>query len=557
MVLMAFAEVVSVALLRGLFLACIGQVFWGVRMVQKLLSAAPGSSPVNALLVVFAAAFAFIAGKSFLISAGWWHVMRQLAASQADMATTLFRNYLQAPYSTHAARSWSSLQHHLNVVTSQIFGRLIMPSLQAITEGFVLASIMIYLLVKAPLTTLLLGVWLGAIAYVFRRRVSRISHGIGRARDASSVQMFRMAHEVLSDFKSIKVRGTEDHFAAAFHARALTHATTTADDRYMMLLPRFLFEPVLIGGIGVLYLALNAVHASQQQIFANLTLYAAASLRILPAAQRLISQLHVMAFERTMVTEVVGLLENDFAPLPERPRVPRAVAFETAIAFENVSLSYPGKQAVLENIELEIRRGDKIAVIGKTGTGKTSFVNLLLGLVPPSSGRVLLDGAEINLLARYRESNIAYVQQDLFLFDSTIAENIAFAMAAENIDQARIWEALRRAGLEKTVRDMPKGLATKVGENGITLSGGERQRLALARAFYLSPSFLVLDEATSQLDVATETAILKGIFDTCPDMTLVVVTHRGASAERFPRQFIVAGRQVTEVHNSRATPVQA
>jgi ABC-type multidrug transport system fused ATPase/permease subunit len=245
--------------------------------------------------------------------------------------------------------------------------------------------------------------------------------------------------------------------------------------------------------------------------------------------------MHLLAFDHAGLTAIVADFEQEIETLPERPSHVHAVPFRQSLELDRVSLTYPGGTQVLHDLSLLINRGDKIAIVGKTGVGKTSLLNILLGLVQPTSGRVLFDEVEIAPLTRLRVTNMAYVQQDVFLLDGTIAENVAFATAAEDIDVARLWDSLRCAHLDEKIRNIANGVNARIGENGIGLSGGERQRLALARAFYECPSFLVLDEATSQLDLSTERAILTDLLVRHPEITLVMVTHRAVATTQFDR----------------------
>jgi len=421
------------------------------------------------------------------------------------------------------------------MVGNQLFIRLIFPMLLAVSEALVLAGILLFLLIKAPIITVLLTLWLGGTMYVFRLRSVRFSLAAGKGRDRSSERMLRLTHESLSDAKSIKLWACEVFFVDLYRKNAKDLARYLADDRFMMQLPRFVFEPTLIGGLVVLYVVLIGTHAPHWKVLANLTLYAAAAVRILPAAQRLISQMHLLAFDYSNISTIVADLEQETEKLQERPRHVSTPPFECFMVFDNVSLGYSSGKTVLHNVNLTIKRGDKIAIVGKTGAGKTSFINTLLGFCPPIEGRILFDDVEAAPLPRFRQSSMAYVQQDVFLLDGSIIENVAFATVTDDVDETRIWDSLRRAQLEDKMRGLPDGLNARFGENGISLSGGERQRLALARAFYQRSAFLVLDEATSQLDVATETAILTDLFEHHPEITLLVVTHRASTAKRFDR----------------------
>ena len=553
----AFLEVVSVWLLRSLFLVCLGQSSPIAALLKRLPVVLAHDAAITVLLLMLLGTFLFILVKNVIFAFVWRAVLRRLANEQAHAAWRLFEHYLRVPFAAHTKRSWSILQRNLSAVSSQLFLRLVFPTLQTFSECLVLAGIFLFLMIKAPTITVLLAVWLGGAMVAFRMRAVRASRAAGKGRDRSVERMLRLSREFMGDFKSIKLWAREDYFAGLYRNEASTLARHLADDRFMTQLPRFVFEPVLIGGLLVLYLILIGSHASQARTLGDLTLYAAAAVRILPAAQRVIGQMHLLAFDHANLAAIIADFEQPAENLPERPEHDDAAPFEQSITFDHVSFRHPGAAPVLQDVSVTINRGEKVAIVGKTGAGKTSFLNILLGFTQPTSGRVLLDGGEVAPLTRFRQTRVAYVQQDVFLLDASVAENIAFASTIEDIDAARLWDALCLAHLDLTVRSFPDGLDTKIGENGIALSGGERQRLALARAFYQNPALLVLDEATSQIDVTTEMNILTDLLERQPGITLVMVTHRPTVAERFASYLRIENGAVREVVSARKSDGKA
>lgn len=555
--LTAFLEVLSVWILRSLFLVCLGQSNPIAKFLQLLPGVFSRNPGVNLVLMMLFGTFLYILVKNLVLVALWRTMLHRLANEMSDIAWRLYEHYLCAPYAVHAARSWTSLQHKLNVISTQIFNRLVFPSLLTLSELFVLAGIMTFLMIKAPVITILLVIWLGGTMLIFRGKVMENSRSAGKKRNASAERVLRLTHESLGNFKSIKLWARENFFVGLFRRNSLDLAHDIAEDRFMVQLPRFVFEPVLIGGLVALYLILIYRHASAARTFGDLTLYAAAAVRLLPAAQRVIGQIHLLAYDHGTLDEIASDFEAPMESLPERSQTAPFPPFEHALSLEDVSVTYPQGQAVLRGVSLEIERGEKIAITGKTGAGKTTVLNVILGLVRPTAGRILLDGKETAPLVRMRQSSMAYVQQDAFLLDASIADNVAFAVATRDVDYPRVWEALRCAHLADTVRKFPTGLESRIGENGIGLSGGERQRLALARAFYQNPSFLVLDEATSQLDVATEDAILTDLIERHPEITLIMVTHRTSTAARFSRCLRIKDGVVLETRSGKSERVAA
>lgn len=540
-------EVISVWALRSLFMICLGQSIPFTDFLQRLPIGFLVNTRQHLLVTMLVGVFLFITLKNLLLVALWRKALLRLAHEQAAVACRLFERYLHAPYAAHATRSWASLNYNISAASNQLFIRLVFPALLAASELLVLCGILVYLMYRAPIITVLLVLWLGLAAQLFRLLVVKVSRRAGKERNRTAESITRLSHETMSDFRSIKLSAAEDHFVDIFRDNARTLGRHLATDRLMIQLPRFVFEPILIGGLGVLFALLFLTHASHQAVYGALTLYAAAAVRILPAVQRLLAQIHLIAFDRSILTTIAADIAQPVEDFPPCEGGRHHAPFERELRLDGVGLAYPGVAPVLRQLNLTIRPGDKIAVVGTTGVGKTSLVNLLLGFVRPSEGRILYDDDDAPPLAKLRCSAVAYVQQDPFLLDTTVLENIAFAAATDSIDEDRIWDALRRAGIDRMVRQLPNGLNTRVGENGIRFSGGERQRLALARAFYQDPAFLILDEATSQLDTATEQMILDDLFDNHAEITIVMVTHRQAAARHFHRCFRVENRTIAEL----------
>jgi ABC-type multidrug transport system fused ATPase/permease subunit len=287
-------------------------------------------------------------------------------------------------------------------------------------------------------------------------------------------------------------------------------------------------------------MALELSGASAATIVVDLSVFAAAGLRLLPAANRSIGLLHTLAFYRADLDEVRAEMSLPVEQLAPRPAASLPPPFQHAVRLEGIEARYvDGTGPVLHDVDLQIASGEKVAVVGGSGSGKSTLLNVLLGFVPASAGRVLFDGIEDRPLARFRRSAVAFVPQTILLLDDTVLANILFGLDAA--DEERIWKCLHIADFADRVRRMPEGLLARVGEDGVKLSGGERQRLALARALYQQPAFLVLDEATSQIDIRTEHLILERLFAAMPDLTLVMATHRTESAAFFSRRIVIEG----------------
>jgi ATP-binding cassette subfamily C protein len=304
---------------------------------------------------------------------------------------------------------------------------------------------------------------------------------------------------------------------------------------------RYVVEPLAFGGLVVAVLVLAARGRDFSDILPNLGVMALAGYRLLPSLQLLYAQLTQVSSMRHAVDEVYA----EFVAAEIDRSVPRAIGTEpvtparpfpwdTAITLCDVSYRYPGvSRSAVKGLSLIIPKNSSLGVIGPTGSGKSTLVDLLLGLYLPTAGDILIDG---QLLTAARvpswQASIGYVPQDIFLIDDTIARNVAFGLPDEKIDFARLREACAMAQILDFIEaELPDGFQTKVGERGIRLSGGQRQRIGLARALYHRPSLLILDEATSALDVVTEAKLLKALRSLAGKLTMVVAAHRLSAVE--------------------------
>jgi ABC-type multidrug transport system fused ATPase/permease subunit len=501
-----------------------------------------------AIAVLFGLTFALFLVKA--VALGLWtrRLVQQLAREESELGSRLFDRYLRRPFLQE--RSKIELRHNLDFASRQLFSQMMFPGLLMFSEIVVLVAIGLFLLIETPVVTVALGIWTVAISMYFRSSVAQRGRSAGMQTRKTARRMSRTSHDAFNELVSIRLQARERFFVERFRRESMRHSHALATDKFYQQLPKYLTETLFAGSLFVWFIALLGTGLSQIAIVSTLTLYASAALRCLPALQRCISQFHIAIVNSVELSVVLQDLEAKIEmALPERPagRLPRAIGH--SIALRDVTIAYAAGAPVLRDISLSIRAGEKVAVGGATGSGKTTLLNIMLGLLSPGGGEVLIDGARIDVLAHFRTSSAAYVPQEVYLLDGTVAENVAFGVDAETIDRARARHVLEIVRL--TDRLGKDGLDSKVGENGFVLSGGERQRLGLARALYEQPTLLVLDEATSQLDPVTEAAILDRLLD-FRDMTLVFVTHRAGIMHRFDRCIRLRDGRLEEIARAAA-----
>ena len=388
-------------------------------------------------------------------------------------------------------------------------------------------AVILFLVAYAPRLALVLGGGFGGlyvgIFLLVRAKLARI----GARAVADNEMRFRVVQETLGALTELKLYGRAEAFAARFDRPARAYARDSAASLVTGQMPRFVIEALAFGGVVVVVLFALAQGLDTAGILPLLGLFAFAGYRMLPAFQNIFNSLALLRFHLPGVRLVVDELRGE---APASPRCAERLPFREAIRFEGVGFDYEPGRAALGGIDLTIEAGQTIGLVGRTGSGKSTLVGLLLGILSPGEGRIRVDGVPLDAETLTAWQNrIGYVPQDVFLIDGTVAENIALGLDAPDSD--RIAHAARLAGAHDFIAALPGGYAARVGERGSRLSGGQRQRIGIARALYHEPDVLVFDEATSALDGETEAAVMAALRRFAGGRTLVMIAHRLASLE--------------------------
>ena len=462
------------------------------------------------------------------------------------------------PYTYFLQRnSGDLLKKILGDVTNYTNG-VLLPLLDTVARVLTAALLLATLFLVQPVIALSAAIVLGGFYVITFRLLTQKRREVDENLKISVAGFFREAHQMLGGIKPVKVHRAEEHFLSRFASHSAVVARMNARLPVFANSARYLVEPLAFGGLVVAVLLLAAKGRDFSDILPNLGVMALAGYRLLPSLQLLYAQLTQISSMRHAVDEVY----NEFVAAETDKSVPRAISTELvttarplpwdyAITLCDVSYRYPGvSRSAVEGLSIIIPKNTSVGVIGPTGSGKSTFVDLLLGLYLPTAGEILIDGQLLTpALVPSWQASIGYVPQDIFLIDDTIARNVAFGLPDEKIDRARLREACAMAQILDFIEaELPDGFATKVGERGIRLSGGQRQRIGLARALYNRPSLLILDEATSALDVATEAKLLEALRSLSGKLTMVVAAHR-LSAVANCDQLIDLASESTAVAN--------
>ena len=480
-----------------------------------------------------------------------WQLLRmQVRLSYSigiDFSVKVFKYALYLPYIEHAHLNSSEIISTIVQKISIVIDRVVFPALTIISCSMILTLMFIAALFSsATITVVVLTIFLfiyGVMIIFTKKILSRNSESISK----TSHKVIQEVQEALGGIRDILIEGNQSIHIAQY--RKLDEVLRDAQGSIQLISmgPRYLVEV-----LGMLTLAVIAYWATFSgeglvAIIPALGLIALAIQRLLPMAQQLYNNWAYLKGSANVLQDVVQKLEltsekEDVGVLKE------GIRFENLIELENISFRYsPGEQNILSNISIKIRAGECIGFIGETGGGKTTLLDLVIGLLPPTTGKLLVDGVEIGKenIGSWM-SNIAHVPQNIYLSDATILENIAFGIPAESIDLERVKWASEKAKIADLIESLELNYQTRVGENGVRLSGGQRQRIGIARALYRGGTILILDEATSALDELTECELMRSIEEIGADITLLIIAHRLSTLKKCNKIFEIRNGYITE-----------
>jgi len=456
-----------------------------------------------------------------------WQRARFVKHTEAATMTRLMRNYLTRPYSFFLTRNSAALAKNTLVEVTILVSVSVLSAINIAIDAATCVTLIAYLILEKPLVTLsslvVFALFLGALYGLVRLRLKAMG-ARGRGIEEG---MFRAAQEALGGIKDVKILGRERHFLDRFRDFADAKARLHVEGTMLKESPRYLVEALAFIGIVGSMIAVIGSGAGVTEAAGLLVLYGVAGFRLIPAMYRIYNGISNFSFAQAVFEAITeDLAAGESATIPASGVVPLPLG--SSIRMQGIRFRYESSTSdVLSGIDLEIRANESIAFVGPTGAGKTTLVDILLGLHRPNSGQIAVDGTPIDerKIDSWRAS-IGYVPQHIFLADASISSNIAFGRSDGEIDRAAVMRAAKTAHLHDFVMSLPKGYDTETGERGVRLSGGQRQRIGIARALYRQPNVLVLDEATSALDGITESVISEAIRDLHGQVTLIIIAHR-------------------------------
>lgn len=538
MLVSGVAELVSLgAVLPFLAMLSNPESLWEQSLVQ-LFAAQFGITEASELLLPATLTFALSALISaFIRLSNLWLNGRLAAAVGSDLSCEAYRRTLYQPYEVHVHRNSAEV---ITSTTSQIARTVgaINSLLQLITSAVVAVCLLTGLLlidaVVALAAALLFGGAYLLLGFFSRRELRRNGQKISEALS----QQLKALQEGLGSIRDVLLDSNQLTYLQIYQQADRPQRQLQAKNVFLGIFPRYAFEALGMVSIALLGCLLVMQRGSGTSVISLLGVLALGSQRLLPALQQIYRSWASLKGYNAAIQSVLSTLNQSLPPLV---KVQKPFSFSQSIRLEGVYFHYDKQQSeVLKGLDIEIRKGECIGIIGTTGSGKSTMIDIIMGLLSPTKGSLVVDGVDLHdpmspeRVLSWR-SSIAHVPQSIYLSDSSIAENIAFGVRPEEIDMDRVKQAARQAQIESFIESSANGYATFVGERGIRLSGGQRQRIGIARALYKQASVLVLDEATSALDTVTEQVLINSIDRLSQDLTVLMIAHRLTTVERCDR----------------------
>lgn len=464
-----------------------------------------------------------------------------------EMQDRLMKYYIRKDYTFFLNHNSAELMRDINT-DPEMFYAAVLNMLQLASEVCVSGIMVLFLVVTDPLITLGVVLAMAVMVLLFLKKLRRILAGFGDDRRKYNANILQCMQQAFGGIKEIKIANRESYFEGEFIKQNGLYTYVIKQNSFLSSVPKPIMEALCIVGLmGAIIVEISITSTNPTEFVGTLAVFAASAFYLLPSANKMAEYLASIIHNGVVIhkigEEYGKIRDMDLEQTKEQNYSP--VSLEKEIRVEDLTFSYPdAEEPVLSHVNVMIPKNKSVAFIGPSGAGKTTMVDLILGVLKPQEGKITVDGRNISESYRGWHDKIGYIPQTIYMLDDTIRNNIAFGKG-EDVRDEDIWEALRQAQLDEFVSSLEDGLDTMIGEAGVRLSGGQRQRIGIARALYRKPEVLVLDEATSALDTETEAAVMEAIDGLQGTLTMLIIAHRLSTIKNCDMVYHVENGGVT------------
>ncbi|MBP3352773.1 MAG: ABC transporter ATP-binding protein [Lachnospiraceae bacterium] len=504
-----------------------------VRVLYELLG---GGSQQRFTVIIMLALIAIFIIKNVFLYFQQKFMYAFVYTNQFRTSERMMKNYLRRGYEFYLNADTAVVQRSITSDVNNMYA-LILAILQLISDGIIFFFLVLYCFSQDVVMTLLIAVVMILLLWVIKKILKPILRKAGEDNQNYYSGLFKWISQTVQGIKEVKVTGKEQYFVSEYVKCGEGYVNAVQKYSLYNNIPKLFIESIcVICMIGYL-LVMMLLGEDTESMMQTLTAFAAAALVLLPCVNRINNQINNISYFEPFFMGVTDHLQEEISgektDMSFADEADAKLPVTKSILLKNITYSYPNSdKLIFDEADLEIPVGAAVGIVGTTGAGKSTVVDIMLGLLEPKSGTIYADGVDVKTQYRGWLKNVGYIPQMIFMLDDTIRKNVAFGVPEDKIDEKRVWEVLKEAQLDEFVKTLPEGLDTGIGERGIRLSGGQRQRIGIARALYEDPEVLIMDEATSALDNDTEAAIMASINRLHGKKTLVIIAHRLQTIEK-------------------------
>ncbi len=489
--------------------------------------------------------------KNIFIHLEYKILYRFIFNNQFRTSERMMKNYIRRDYEFFLEADTAVIQRSITSDVNNMYA-LIQSLLTLVSESIVFLCIAAFLFWQNPLMTAVLAVLILLTLFLIKLFIKPVMKKAGKDNQDYYSALFKHISQTVMGIKEVKITGRENYFVHEYEKCG--HGYVDAVQKYTLFnnIPRLIIEVVCIAGIIGYFLYIFLTGGDATEMMSTVSVFVLGAMRLMPCANRINNQMNNIAYFEPFFMGVSDNLQDEIdeknvdVSFMEVPK--EKLPAKKEIVLSNISFHYPTMPDVniFEHADLTIPIGTSVGIVGTTGAGKSTVVDILLGLLKTQEGTITVDGQDIFAEGNYRKwlKNVGYIPQSIFMLDDTIRGNVAFGIPKDEISDERVWEVLKEAQLDEFVKGLPDGLDTGIGERGVRISGGQRQRIGIARALYEDPEVLVMDEATAALDNETEKAIVDSINHLHGNKTLIIIAHRLQTIEKCDAVYRVENKKI-------------